>query len=91
MAEATVTPVTDAELKIAFSGPAVAANRFFAVISPGGVRIAFAEEDPQKSVGFRTAVVMGYEDAINMCAVLKEMLAPIEEQIKQAKKAAKNA
>jgi hypothetical protein len=85
MAEEKVQAVTDAEFEVAFSGPAPAANRFYVVIGPGGVRIAFAEEPRAgKSSHFRSAVMLPHQDAIKLANLLKTMLAPLEEQIAKA-------
>ncbi|MGD9544983.1 MAG: hypothetical protein AB7F41_17115 [Methylocystis sp.] len=85
MADAKVQPVSDAEFEVAFSGPAPAANRFYIVVGPGGVRIAFAEEPrPGKPSHFRSAVMLPHQDAIKLANLLKTMLATLEEQIATA-------
>lgn len=88
MAETTQTtqPVSEREIEIALSGSAVAVNKFFIFVQDGGVRIAFTEQfTPEKEAHFRTAVMLPYQDAINLADVLKEMLAPIEAEILAAR------
>jgi hypothetical protein len=78
-----VKPVTGAELEIAFSGSAIASNRFFITVGPT-VRIAFCEQLGEE-VGpkFRTAVSLPIQDAIALVEVLQKLLAPIEAKITQ--------
>jgi hypothetical protein len=80
-------PVTNSELDIAFSGPAIASNRFFVTVGPT-VRIAFCEQlGPNIGPKFRTAVSLPAQDAIALAELLKQLLAPIEAQIKAASSA----
>ena len=52
-------PSTEEELSVAFDGPALAADRFFATASPSGVRLAFAEDErPDGRSHFRAAVML---------------------------------
>ena len=52
-------PVSEEELQIAFSGPAVAANKVYVTLNPAGVRITFTEQRNPKVVPvFRTAVLV---------------------------------
>lgn len=67
-------PVSALELQVAFSGPAVQANRFFITIGPGGARIAFAEQYGQDAPVFRTAVNLAFQDAFGLAKILKDLL-----------------
>lgn len=70
----------------AFEGPAVLSNRFFVSVSDAGVRIAFCEKWGQENPTlFRTAVTMGYADAIDLHKLLKKMLQDIEPEVEKLK------
>ena len=74
--ETPITPVSNAELDIAFSGPAIASNRFFVTVGPT-VRIAFCEQlGPVIGPKFRTAVSLPIQDAVALMELLKQLLAP---------------
>lgn len=79
------TQVSDREMDISFSGPAIACNRFFATLTPGGaMRIAFAEQrSPDAEPVFRSAIIFSMQDAIAfrnlLIRLLKEPEAAIEE------------
>ena len=76
---AIVQPVTDEQLKVAFSGPSYAANKFFITIGQSGVRMAFTEMTPNsEDVSFRTSVTMHPLDAIQLRRVLSVMLKDFE-------------
>jgi hypothetical protein len=63
--------LTDGEMALAYSGPAVAVNRFFLIAGPHGVRLALAEEAAdKKSTRFCAAVVLSPEDAMSLARLL---------------------
>ena len=75
----TLEAVTPEQLKVAFSGPSYAANKFFITIGQTGVRIAFTEITPNsEDVSFRTSVTMHPLDAIQLRRVLSLMLKDFE-------------
>jgi len=78
--------VSDAELEAVFQGPALASNRFFVTISPGGVRLAFMEEwkvgEPPM---FRCAAMLSHQDAVLLKDLLVRQLRQIEEKSAAAK------
>ena len=75
--------VTDKEMSVAWSGPALNANRFFVNVG-ANVRIAFCEEaNPELGPQFRSAVIMHPQDAIALKDVLVRILGPIEAQVKE--------
>lgn len=70
------------EAKIAFSGAAVLANKFYVTLNKSGVRIAFAEAySKDEEPIFRTAVVLPIVDAVGLYKLLQEVLKVPEEQI----------
>lgn len=74
--------ISDAELRTAFAGPAVAANRIYITTTSLGLRIAFAEQNGEKvAPAFRTAIVLSFQDAISMKDLLTRLLADVERQI----------
>ena len=81
--------VSDRELDISFSGPATYCNRFFAAITAdGAMRIAFAEQrGPDTEPAFRSAVILGVQDAIAFRNLLIRMLKEPEAAIEKAKSA----
>lgn len=78
--------VSDQEMEAAYSGPAVASNRFFTTIGVGGaVRIAFAEQrSPNAIPVFRSAVILQMEDAIAFRNLLIRILREPEIALKRA-------
>lgn len=79
--------VSDREMEISFSGPAIACNRFFAsIIAGGAIRIAFAEQrTPDVEPVFRSAVIIAMQDAIAFRNLLIRMLKEPEALIEKAK------
>ena len=77
-ANATVAPVSNRELDIAFSGPAMFANKFYLTGVGPNVRISFCEQLAGREPAFRTAVILTEEDIfklrdlINRVAALKQ-------------------
>lgn len=69
------------ENELMFSGPAVLSNKFYVALGPVGARITFAEQSPETSPKFRTAVVLPFQDAIELYKLLSKMLKPIEEAL----------
>jgi hypothetical protein len=80
-----VMPVSPDDLSIAFSGPATLANRFFITLGPTGARIAFAEQaTPDTPSIFRVAVVLPFQDALELTRVLGVLLAPVKDALAKA-------
>lgn len=72
------------ETAVAFSGPAVLANRTYVSLVAAGVRLSFTEQDqPNSPVHFRTAVVLSAADAIAFKNVLAVVVADIEKQLQE--------
>lgn len=89
--EAPYETVSEQEMQIAYSGPALATNKFYVSFTPGGVRIAFTEINPQVPLpSFRTAVMLPLEDAMSLASVLKQMMdqyvviTPMPEEVKKS-------
>ncbi len=81
---AKVRGLSEQELELAYSGPAMAANRLFVTITPSGVRITFAEQTgPGKPAHFRTAVIMSIQDGIALRDVLSKTLKDAEAAIEK--------
>lgn len=73
------------EMRVAFSGPAFAANRFFVTIGPAGVRIAFTEQwKDDVTPEFRCAAIVPISDAIQLKDLLTRVLSSLETQIVNA-------
>lgn len=77
---------TEEELAVAFSGPAIAANRMFVTIGSGGARIAFSEQQRANLPVFRSAVMLSVQDAISLKNLLADLLKEIEEKLPEAGK-----
>lgn len=76
---AEVRELTSQEFK-ASDGPAQLSNRFFINLGPTGVRIAFAEQFGQNNPpSFRTAVVLPFDDALELAKLLESLLAKRQE------------
>ena len=68
-------PVSDEELRIAFSGPALFSNKFWSTVGPYGIRLAFAEgSGPKVPPQFRAAVVLSFLDALELRDLLVRQL-----------------
>lgn len=81
--EETNRPLTENEVQISNSVPAIFTNRFFISMSPGGVRITFTEQ--QSEIGdpaVRSAVIMHIEDGIALYKTLENLLKEAEETLK---------
>lgn len=81
----TALPVSDDEIRAAFSGPAFHANKIYLTLTKAGARMAFMEQQgtavpPQ----FRTAAIMSMEDAVALKNLLVDKLTPIEDAMKSA-------
>jgi hypothetical protein len=78
--------VSEAELAVVNSGPAILTNRFYVTIAPYGVRIAFTERTSKEQIpAFRTAVVMSIQDGISLYKLLQNQLREAEASIEKAK------
>lgn len=72
--EGTLPGVTDEDLAASFEVPAVFANRFVVTLTQSGTRISFAEVPVGGKPKFRTAVLLGYHDALELSALLDVMI-----------------
>jgi hypothetical protein len=81
----SIGSVSQSEVQLAFSGPALVCDRFVITSHSGGMRIAFLERDPSGAPPqFRAAVMLSYSDALELRKLLETMLKPIEAQIVEA-------
>ena len=70
------------EIDATMNGSASYANHFVAVATPAGVRVAFMETAPDSSdTFFRSAVLLSFQDAIELKDLLAQIVAPIEQQL----------
>ena len=75
-------PDQDKLVEAAFYGPAPHTNRSAVSITPGGIRLAFLEQNgPDAPIHFRNAVMMPFQDAIKLKNLLQTMLADLETQM----------
>lgn len=66
------------EMKTAFAGPAPFADRVFASFGPGGVRLAFIEQEPNGGAcHFRGAVTMHPGAALELAQMLMNAIVPV--------------
>jgi hypothetical protein len=80
--------VSEGELRVAFTGPAIFSNKFYATNGPSGIRIAFMESlFPIVHPIFRAAVLLPYQDAIALRDLLTKQLKEIEPLIQRAEEA----
>ena len=82
-------PLTEEELKTAYDGPAIAANRCLIMLGENGLRITFAEQDREGALHFRNAVALSIQQGISLKDTLSRLLGNVEEQIAAAEVAAK--
>ena len=74
----TKQPEPNKQLVQAFVGPAAHSNRFYIIVQPSGLRIAFMEAfKPMVEPVFRSAVLMSYEDALALRDLLTRQLATV--------------
>lgn len=74
------------EIRASFDGQAMHSDRFMVTTHSSGVRIGFLEKDPTAALPrFRTAVLLSYQDAIELSALLRTMLVEVEKQLEKAK------
>ncbi len=79
-----VRALSQKELEIAFSGPAVLTNRFYVTIGAYGIRISFTEvQNNDADPVFRTGCVMCIQDGIRLKNLLQEMLKDVEAELQQ--------
>ncbi|MEX1179863.1 MAG: hypothetical protein WEB63_03490 [Cucumibacter sp.] len=69
-----VRTIAPDEMVVAFSGPALRANRFFITINEGVARVAFAEQGPGVPPAFRSAVALDFTTAESLVNVLRTLL-----------------
>jgi hypothetical protein len=75
---------TKEDIAVAFSGPALLANRSYVSLMPTGVRVAFAERPPEGQTVFRTAVSLSFQDAIVLYRILREAVKKPEAALARA-------
>ncbi len=76
-------PVQDVEE--AFTAAAPHADRFIITTHNAGIRMAFLESPgPDSPIKFRTAVLLSYQNALELRDLLTEMLKPVESRIVEA-------
>lgn len=81
----TPKPISDEDLRMAFSGPAPLITRAFITKMGGGVRLSFLEENPGKVPAiFRAAVFLQYPDALALRDLLIRNLKDIQEMFEEA-------
>ncbi len=67
--------LSEEELEVSYSGPALATNRFFVAIGVRGMRLAFAEQhSSDMKPKFRTAIIMSIPHALELRDLLNNML-----------------
>ena len=67
--------VTAEDVDAAFSGPAHLVNQFIVARGPGGVRIAFCEQESNEATPrFRSAVFLSFWDGIALYRMLQDAL-----------------
>jgi len=67
--------LSENELEISYSGPALATIRFFASVGVGGMRLAFAEQhSSDMKPKFRTAIITSIPHALELRDLLNNML-----------------
>jgi hypothetical protein len=78
-----MSKLKNGEIDVMISGPASYTNRFVAVATPAGVRVAFLESAPDSDVSkFRAAVLLSFQDAIELRDLLTEIVEPVEKKLK---------
>ena len=84
-------PVSEEELRTAFSGPAVRSNKIYLSMTESGVRLSFMEQhgDAVPPV-FRMAVILSVQDALSLRDLLARQLEGLEKSLKEAVKAAES-
>lgn len=82
--------VTDEELQISFSGPAIFVNKAYVTLGSGGVRIAFAEVREETGPKFRSAIMLSPQDALGLRDVLQRVLGEFERQINELRSSTKD-
>ena len=72
--------LTPEEVAMAYSVPALSANRFYLQPVASGTRIAFGEHVPgSDNIQFRVAVTLSNEDGVQLYKLLQHMLQEFEE------------
>jgi hypothetical protein len=66
--------LSESNYAVASSGPAILSNRFYVTLSQSGTRIAFCESIPGVDEQFRTAVVLNFNDALELANLLKSLI-----------------
>jgi len=67
--------LSDEEMQVPFSGPALFANKIYLTAAPTGIRLAFGEEYGDKvEPVFRAAVMLAFPDAESLRDLLTRRL-----------------
>jgi hypothetical protein len=73
------TSMSDEEMQVPFSGPAIFANKIYVTSAPTGIRLAFGEQYGDKvEPVFRAAVMLAFPDAESLRDLLTRTLERIE-------------
>ncbi len=80
-----LVPVSEEELRTAFSGPAVRSNKIYLSMTESGVRLSFMEQhgDVVPPV-FRMAVILSVQDALSLRDLIARQLKGLEISLKEA-------
>lgn len=77
-------PVSEEDLRAAFSGPAVRSNKIFLSMTEGGVRLAFMEQHGDVVLPvFRAAVLLSFQDALSLRDLIARQLEGLQEFLKE--------
>lgn len=80
-------PVSDREMEIVFSGPALLSNKVYATGLSTGVRLAFCEiRSGDTEPVFRSAIFIAYPDVPAFIKVLQRAMERVEMQFVEAPK-----
>ena len=72
-------PLSEEELEIVLSGPAVLINKIYTTALPAGLRITFCENrGDEKTNRFRSAVVISYVDVPSFIELLQRFMERVE-------------
>lgn len=71
--------ISEAELDVTLSGPAVLVNKVYATALPSGLRLTFCENRGDATTNqFRSAVLLPYSDVPEVIKLLKRLMERIE-------------
>ena len=73
------TGLSETELDVLLSGPAVLVNKVYATAMPSGMRIAFCENRGDDTTNqFRSAVVLSYSDVQGFIELLQRLMKRVD-------------